>query len=185
MRVEIVEDDGDEPAALRFPPEGDYQDLRENPRAIDGIAAARRYLPLRNFLAALNSPDSLYCTASATTKSDSPAAISAGLAHEFASQVSLVFADPAFNADRSRFTELSRGLKDLLERDPTDAVRAALRISSCNFPRQNRIGFCLSIRVVAVGESAAQTELRWGLALARVQQALLFRGRALKQQVDA
>ena len=182
MRVEIVEDAEGEKPALAFPPEEGFLDLRENPRAIENIAAARQFLPLRNFLTAVNGADSIFLTASVTTKADSPAAVSAGLAYEFASKTNLVFADQSCDFDRKRFTDLSLSLKDLLERDSADSVRAVLRVSSCDFRPQNRTGYCLSIRLVAVGDTAQQAELRWGLGLARVQQALLFRARALKQQ---
>jgi len=64
--------------------------------------------------------------------------------------------------------------EDLLERDSGDAIRAVLRIGTCDFPAQNRRGFCLSIRLVAQGVSAEQAEMRCGLGLARLQQALLF-----------
>ncbi|HEV2521489.1 MAG TPA: hypothetical protein VGT24_03835 [Candidatus Acidoferrales bacterium] len=182
MRVEIVEDAEGEKPALSFPPDQDFLNLREDPGAIEKIAAARRYLPLRNFLTTVNGSDSIFLTASATTREDAPAAVSAGLAYEFASQLNLVFADPPYNLDRKHFADLSLGLKKLLERDSADSVRAVLRVSSCDFPAQNRSGYCLSIRLVAVGDSAQHAELRWGLGLARVQQALLFRARALKQQ---
>jgi hypothetical protein len=184
MRVEIVEDAEGAKPALTFPPDDDFLDLRENPRAIEKGPAARQYLPLRNFLSTVNGADSVFVTASATIKLDSPAAVSAGFAHEFASQTDLLFADLSNNFDRKRFTDLSQGLKKLLERDPADSVRAVLRISSCDFRAQNQTGYCLSIRLVAAGDSAQQAELRWGLGLARVQQALLFRARTLKQQTS-
>jgi hypothetical protein len=95
----------------------------------------------------------------------------------------IVFAEPSLNWQRKAYVDLSSGLKELLERDTADTVRAALRISSCDFTAFNRVGFCLSIRLVAEGGSAQQAELRWGLGLARVQQALLFRSRALKQPI--
>jgi len=79
--------------------------------------------------------------------------------------------------------DLSSGLKELLERDTADAARATLRTSSCDFTAENRRGFCLSIRLVAEGSSTQQAELRWGLGLARIQQALLFRSRTLKQKI--
>jgi hypothetical protein len=183
VRVEIVEEaEGKAPAPV-FPPEENYLDLRANPQAIERIAAARQYLPLRNFLAAVNGQESIFTTASAATKSDLPAAVSAGLAYEFASQASIVFAEPSLNWERKHYVDLSSGLKELLERDAADAVRAVLRISSCDFKPENRRGFCLSIRLVAEGSSAQQAESRWGLGLARVQQALLFRSRALKQHI--
>jgi hypothetical protein len=182
MRVETIEDTEGLGPAMAFPPAGNYMDLRENPRAIERIAQARQHVPLRNFLTAVNGADSLFTTASASTTADSPASVSTGEAYEFASQASLVFAESSLNFERDRYTELIAGLKDLLERDSGDAIRAVLRVSHCDFTAQNRRGFCLSIRLVAHGESAEQAEMRWGLGLARVQQALLFRARALRQQ---
>jgi hypothetical protein len=183
MRVEIVEEaEGAAPVPV-FPPGENYLDLRANPQGIEQIAEARQYLPLRNFLASVNGAESIFATAGAATKSDLPAAVSAGAAYEFASQARIVFAAPSPNWERKNYVGLSAGLKELLERDMADTVRAVLRISACDFTPENQRGFCLDIRLVAEGNSAEQAELRWGLALARVQQALLFRSRALKQQI--
>lgn len=183
MRVEIVEEaDGHAPGSV-FPPEQDDTDLRAHPQAIEGIAVARQYLPLRNFLTSVNSSESMFATAGAMVKSDPPAAVSAGPAYEFASQTQIVFADPSLNWERKEYVALCASLKELLERDTAEAVRAALRISSCVFAPDNRRGFCLNIRLVAEGSSAQQAELRWGFGLARLQQALLFRSRSFKHQV--
>jgi hypothetical protein len=184
VRVKIVEEADDKAAVPAFPPDENYLDLRANPEAIEGIAAAQQYLPLRNFLTSVNSAESIFATASASTKSDLPAAVSAGAAYEFASQASIVFAVPSLNWERKNYADLSSGLKELLERDTASAARAVVRISPCDFTLENRRGFCLSIRLVAEGSSAQQAELRWGLALARIQQALLFRSRAMKQQIE-
>ncbi len=183
MRVEIVEEAEGTPPASVFPPDEKYFDLRANPQAIEQIAAARQYLPLRNFLASVNGAESIFTTASATTKSDLPATVSADLGYEFASQARIVFAEPSLNWERRHYVDLRSGLQELLDRDTADAIRAVLRISSCDFTAENQCGFCLDIRLVAEGESPQQAELRWGLGLARVQQALLFRSRALKQQI--
>jgi len=182
MRVDILlEAEGTAPSSV-FPPDENYFDLRANPRAIEQISVARQYLPLRNFLSSVNGAESIFTTASATTKSDLPATVSAGLGHEFASQAIIVFAESALNWERKHYVELSAKLKELLERDAADSVRAALRISSCDFKAENQRGYCLGIRLVAAGESAQQAELRWGLGLARVQQALLFQSRALSNK---
>lgn len=183
MRVEIVEEAEGNAAIPVFPPGGNYRDLRANPQGIEQIPEARQYLPLRNFLTSVNGEESIFATSSAATKADLPAAVSAGPAYEFALQARIVFAAPALNWERKNYTGLSSGLKELLERDTADNVRAVLRISPCDFTAENRRGFCLSIRLVAEGSSAQQAELRWGLGLARLQQALLFRSRALKQQI--
>jgi hypothetical protein len=182
MRVEIIDDSEGCGPATAFPPGENYVDLRENPHAVERIALARQHMPLRNFLTVVNSAESLFASASASTQADSPATVSAGEAYEFASQARLVFAESSDNFERERYRDLTAGLKELLERDSGDAIRAVLRISSCDFPAQNRRGYCLSIRLVAHGASADQAEMRWGLGLARLQQALLFRARALRQQ---
>src|SRR4029077_3862871 len=100
-----------------LPPEKNYSDLRANPPEIERIAAARQYLPLRNFLTSVNGEESIFATASAIIKSDLPAAVSAGPAYEFASQVMIVFADSALNWERRQYVDLSPRLKELLERD--------------------------------------------------------------------
>lgn len=185
MRIDIIDDTEDTAQALAFPPGENYVDLRKNPHAIERIAPARQYLPLRNFLAAVNSPGSVFTSASVATECHARADASPDGVYEFGSQATLVFAVPSLNFDRGQYTELTANLKELLERDSGEAVRGVLRVSSCNFPEQNRRGFCLGIRLVARGDSAKQAELRWGLGLARVQQALLFRARAMGQQIGA
>ena len=70
MRIEFVDDAKDHGTALIFPPQEDYLDLRENPHAVDRIAAARQYLPLRNFLTALNGTESLFATCLLYTSGD-------------------------------------------------------------------------------------------------------------------
>lgn len=183
MRVEIVEEGEGASSSPVFPPAENYFDLRANPGAIGQIAAARQYLPLRNFLASVNGVESIFATASVTTKSEPPAEVSADEACEFASQARIVFAELPLNWDRKNYAALCSGLKELLERDAADALRATLRISSCDFAGEKQKGFCLDVRLIAEGNSAQQAELRWGLGLARLQQALLFRSRALKQQL--
>ncbi|HWX38480.1 MAG TPA: hypothetical protein VNY09_04510 [Candidatus Sulfotelmatobacter sp.] len=184
MQIDIIEETGDHVSASKFPPDGDYSDLRENPQDIARMPLAREYLPLRNFLAALNGPDTIFATSDVATKSDSPAAVSGGAAaYEFASQVGIVFTTPTLNWERRHYAELCAALKELLERDASDAMRGALKISPCEFTAEKRSGFCLEVLLIAEGTSAQQAELRWGLGLARAQQALLFSSRVLKQQV--
>jgi hypothetical protein len=87
----VEEVEGPPPASV-FPPDKNYVDLRATPEAIEQIAAARQSLPLRNFLASVNGGESIFTTASVTTRSDLPAIVSADLAYEFASQARIVFA---------------------------------------------------------------------------------------------
>jgi hypothetical protein len=181
MHVEIIDDSEGRGPAMTYPPGENYVDRRENPRAVEQISSARQHAPLRTFLAAVNGPESLFTSASVTTKCDLPAAV-AGEAYEFASQISLVFADSSLNFDRDRYETLTSSLKELLERDSGDTVRTVLRIAPCDFIADKKRGYCLGIRLVAQGISPEQAEIRWGLGLARLQHALLFRARVLKQE---
>lgn len=181
MHVDFIEEiESSKPAA--FPPDDSYIDLRENPSAIDGLPAARRHPPLRNFLASVNGPESIFTTAEITTRSE-PSSESGG-SSEFSSQCRIVFAVPDLNWERAHYADLCAGVKELLERDSSSAAHAVLKISPCDFTAEGRCGFCLEIRLVAAGNSPQQAEMRWGLALARVQQALLFQTRSLKQQTE-
>lgn len=182
MRAEIVDDSPDGEPAATFPRGEDYFDLRENPRAIERIAAARQNVPLRNFLAAVNGADSVFTSASARAQLHPPPPGSPGEGFSFSSQTRLVFAETSFNFERDRYAEIVARLKGLLERDSGEALRAILRISACQFTEQARQGYCLSIQLSAQGTSAEQAEMRWGLGLARLQQALLFSARAWRQQ---
>ena len=107
MRVEIV-DDTEGPAEVAvFPPSENYVDLRQNSHGVERIAAARAYLPLRNFLTAVNSPESVFASATVAIECKSTAPASTGEIYEFGSWTSLVFAVPSLNFDRGNYTELA------------------------------------------------------------------------------
>ncbi len=193
MRVEVAFEAEEHTDLLQIPweaaeAENRYLDLRENPGAVDRLEPARRHRPLRGLLAALNSADSFFATARSKTwhRQERPRA-SAEAAQdlsEFVSRVDLIFAAESFNFERSRYEELTRRLQELLTRDTApDALRAELRVRPCRFGAHSRAGFCLEILLYARGATPEQAELRWGLGLARIQQALLFSSRILRQQM--
>jgi len=187
MRVEAVFEPEESSDTLEIPwesAEARYLDLRENPGLLDRLEAARRARPLRSFLAAVNSADSLLATARCKIWLEQKEPGSARDSCEFASRVDLVFASEPLNFDRTRYEELSRRLQELLTRDAApEVLRAELRTRPCRFRTQGRSGFCLRILLYARGATPEQAELRWGLGLARVQQALLFSSRVLRQQI--
>lgn len=165
-------------------PEARYFDLREDPRAIGHIEAARRHPPLRNFLVALNSDDSVFSTARCKAGLPQAAAASGAEACEFSSHVDLVFAPDPFNFERARYDSLAQRLQDLLSRETSpDSLHSELHIRPCRFRAAGRPGFCLRILLSARGATPQQAELRWGLGLARIQQALLFLSRIIRQQI--
>ena len=184
MRVEIVDDTELQSAGAVFPPGQDCLDLRKNPNQVEQIPAARERPPLRVFLAAVNSPESAFTSLSASTRADAPAATTAGASYDFASQIRLIFAELDRNFRREQYLDLAARIKGLLELDRGDHLQVALRLFPCDFPGQPRRGFCLGIRLVAQGDSAEQAEMRWGLGLARVQQALLFSGRGMGEPLE-
>jgi len=157
---------------------GGYQDLRENPLGLDEIEPARKHPPLRSFLAALNSEDSLFATLRCRAE-----AATAGAESEFSTEVALAFVLPAFNADPERYENLTARLQELLTAGAADTLTATLRVRRCLLPPAGTRGLCLLIRLAAHGATPQQAELRWSLGLVRVQQALLFLSRTFRHQM--
>lgn len=132
----------------------------------------------RGFLSSLSDGESPFSVLSYkvwSAKSDSE---SEPLA--FASRVDLTISQSAQSLDRQQYADFAAGLAKLLEHEPGDALMVELQIASVRFP-DGRQGFCLAILLVARGTGPDQARLRWSLGLARIQQALLFEARALRQ----
>ncbi len=159
-----------------------FLDLRENPRFIERIEPARAYAPLRNFLAALNDRDSLLFTARCKTTRTEAGPASAG-GPEFIVHIELAFATPALNRDRAPFEQLASQVQELLTRESgSDSLCLELFLRKCNHA-EGGAGFCLALELHAQAATPEQAELRCGLGLSRVQQALLFSSRALRQKL--
>jgi len=164
-------------------PAAGYMDLRESPAGLAGIEAARRHRPLHNLLAALNSADSVFSSvrSKAWLNPDDPQG--GREPSEFASRVEVVFAADELNFGRTQYEDLAQRLLELLTRDSGDALRARLCVRRCQFHGPGREGFGLTIFLYARGETPGQAELRWGLGVARVQQALLFLSRVIRHHL--
>ena len=162
-----------------------FADLRQNPRAIERITPARAYLPLRSFLTAVNSAESVFASATVATGGKPATDISRGESYEFGSLVRIVFSEPSLNFDRGRYTELTAGLKELLERDPEESIRGELRVTPCDFPEQRRRGFCLGIHLGARGDSAKQAELTVGIRFGAGAAGASIPSSRLGQQIGA
>jgi hypothetical protein len=174
MRVAVAFDSDGSCAVIG---EGRY-DLRANPQAIERIEPARRHAPLRAFLAHVNSADSIFLTFGCKAWSATQAGTAE--AHLFASRVDLVFLREADNFGRGPLSDVAHRVAQLLECE-SEAIWADLSISPARFAAEN-IGYCIRLSVYAGGSSPQQAEVRWGLAMAHAQQALLFASRALRQQ---
>lgn len=98
----------------------------------------------------------------------------------FASRVDLTISKGEQTLDRHQYLDFAAGLAKLLDREPGDALRVELQIGSPRFPEGGQ-GLCLGVVLAARGAGRDQAQLRWSLGLTRVQQALLFEARALRQ----
>jgi hypothetical protein len=173
MRV-IVTDDSGQGCSVAGP---ERLDLCEEPAGIDRIDAARRYPAFRGLLLNLNSDESPFATFGCKVwTEDGEGAEPIG----FASRIDLVISQGADRLGRAQYHEMATRLAGLLEREAGDAVRAELHISPAQFTGRSE-GFCLRLLLFARGAAQDQAQLRWSLGLVRVQQALLFLARAIRQ----
>jgi hypothetical protein len=177
MRITVVFD----PAETCSVRGARHFDLHLDAGAIERIDAARQHAPLRAFLANVNTSDSIFATIGCKVWS----AVEAANAEPevFASRIDLIFLQEATNFGRGPHEDLANRLAGLLERDSGETLRAELRISPVEFAGEDR-GFCLRIILYARGATREQAEARWGLGLARMQQALLFVARGLRHQAE-
>jgi hypothetical protein len=156
----------------------DRLDLRENPGSIARIDAARQHPTLGGLLMNLNADDSPFSTFSCKLWADTDAANAEPSV--FASRIGLVVSQRAGELGEAGYEDLASRLAGLLEREPGDALRVELQISPAEFAG-GRQGFCLQLVLFARGAAPQQAQVRWSLGLARVQQALLFLARAIRQ----
>ena len=137
---------------------------------------------LKTFLASLNSEDSLL-RAAPFAPPTAPA--DAAGTQAYAGGVVLFFADDAHNGDRGLYYALLEKLVELLKgAGSADTVELHLGLglrteSSAPAPKH-----ALVLELVSRGATPEQAELRWGLGVAHLQQALLFTSRLLRQQLS-
>ncbi len=179
MRVKLRLELNAEHAGVKVP--ASYVDLRENPASIAEIEPARLYRPLRGLLVVLNRAESAFASVACHTwtKEEAGAALSA----EFGSRVDVIFAGQRHNFERSSYESLAGGLRELLEQESGgDTLAAEVCVLRCTFQESRRAGYALRLVLTGCGGTPAQAELRWGLGVAHLQQALLFLSRAVRQQ---
>jgi hypothetical protein len=187
MRVEAVNSLGVAGAGIEFPWEDaggeSYLDLRENPNLIGQIEAAGEHVPLEGFLSVVNGEGSLFTTIRAKVWDESSARRNGESA--FHSRVDMIFMREEFNFVPQRYEDAVRRLVELWMKDFASADTLAVRLEMvpCRFAMKDRLGIALRVTLTARGASPEQARTRWGLGLARVQQALLFVSRAMRQKL--
>jgi hypothetical protein len=186
MRVEAVNSLGVSSGAIEFPwsaADGHrYLDLRENPEAITQIPAAQEYSPLAGFLTAVNGAGSLFATVRAKVWEE-PTSQSV-VEFTFHSRVDLMFARPEFNFIPERYEDAVQRLITLWMKDTSgDALSVRMEILPCAYGDAKKEGAALRLTLTTRSASAEQARVRWGLGIVRVQQALLFVSRAMRQKL--
>ena len=173
MRVTVTKDS----QARRGLVDSERFDLRDDPRSIGRIEAARQHPSLRGLLLNLNEDESPFSTLACKVWS-----VEEGGAEpsEFASCIDLVASQDGRQLDEAQYQDMARRLAELLEHEPGDALRVELQILPAEFAN-GRQGFCLRLLLFSRAAAQEQAQLRWTLGLARVQQALLFLARTIRQ----
>lgn len=159
----------------------EYFNLREDPAAIARIAAASEHPPLAGFLVAINGQGSLFSTVRLKVWAAAPS--QTGEEPAFHSRVDMIFAHQPFNLEANHYDEAVRRLVDLGMKDSADFLTARLEILPCIFDNPSNKGVALRIGFTARGASAEQARTRWALGLMKLQQALLFISRAMRQNL--
>lgn len=154
-------------------------DLAAEPAALERIEAARLYPPLRSLLANLNSAESPLWTCGSKVWSSGEG--SAAEPFVFAARLDLIFSRSEANAQPGPQESLGQKLVSLLGREKADALRAELQVLPAEL-RGGGHGYCLRVILFAQGAAAEQAQVRWGLGMARLQQALLFAAREMRRE---
>jgi hypothetical protein len=146
--------------------------------AISGDAALRLVPALRGFLSSVNEEDSPVSVVD--YKIWNRQADSEAEPHNFALRLELAIFPGDQSFTLTRYEDFASRLANLLEREPGEAVRAELQIVQARRGAANQMP-CLILFLFAGAAIREQALMRCSFGLARVQQALLFEARAIRQ----
>ncbi|MGH9743486.1 MAG: hypothetical protein ACRD51_14160 [Candidatus Acidiferrum sp.] len=146
-------------------------------------------LAIKNFLAAIDSDDSLFCIAQPL---EGPSADESSGGRVYSGDMVVEFREAEYRGQRRLYFLLLEKLIELLkEAGSRESLEATLCLTTASIRigvpaseiNPNQKEFALWLRLDATGESPEQAVLRWGLGLAHIQQALLFTSRHLRMQL--
>jgi hypothetical protein len=101
-----------------------------------------------------------------------------------AGQFVIVFRRLDLSGNRSLYSLLSQTLQELLkEASSSDALFATLCVTAPATEEARAPELSLILQLEAIGSTPEQAEVRWGLGLVHVQEALLSASRLLKQHL--
>lgn len=155
-------------------------------RAGLGATEAAPMLAIKNFLAAMESDDSMFCIAQPLT---GPAAEQSSGGRIYSGDLALEFRQPEQRSQRTLHFLLLEKLAELLKQaGSNESLEATLCLTNVTLSEGSLEGekrpdtkkMALWLRLDARGDSPEQAVLRWGLGLTHIQQALLFTSRHLR-----
>jgi hypothetical protein len=161
----------------------EYFDLRSDASLVARIRAAKEYPPLGALLASIHGDLSIFSSVCAKIWIDEPEG-NPDRDWEFHSRCDLILHYQQLRYSIENVEDAMRKLVDLWMREPAaDSLRVRIELLPCKFVAEKHEGAALRIEVAARGESEERARMRWGLGLARVQQALLFVSRGVRQKM--
>ncbi|MGB2621869.1 MAG: hypothetical protein WA857_06020 [Candidatus Acidiferrum sp.] len=143
-------------------------------------------LAVKNFLAAIESDDSLFCIAQPLAGPGETASAGGVVC---SGDIVLEFRQAEYSRQKGLHFLLVEKLVELLkEAGSRDSLEAALSLTAASISvggsdgedQRKQKGLALWVRLSAKGDSPEQALLRWSLGLAHIQQALLFTSRHLR-----
>ncbi len=162
-------------------PRVQYYDLRSHPELLPRITEAQDNEALAQFLAAVNSPQSLLQTAKCDTWSSQQMDVEDEVfaaAVKYESYIDLVPAADGLRYSFAGIEDLGRKIARLLQRAPEIPAAADFVVRRCYFQEEassppGREGFYLTFYLSGYGEHEDQARERWSIALRLVANALL------------
>lgn len=149
--------------------------------AAAGAADAPASLAVKNFVAAMDSGDSLFALLEPLVGSIANDVTSGRI---FSGDIVLRFKQDEHGRQRGlQFLLVERLIELLKEAGSKDTLEAKLCLAARSVGSSSQTENALYVRLAAKGESAEQAAMRWGLGLAHLQQALLFTSRHLRQHL--
>ena len=138
---------------------------------------------LQNFFSSLNSEESQF---SVEYPGSGTVHQSGETGEVYCGDFVITFRSPEEAENTALHFSLLEKLSELL-RSAGSSATLGVMLSLTKVPSRKgqKAGVALELRLEANGESVEQAELRWGLGLAHVQQALLFASRWLRQRSSA
>jgi hypothetical protein len=154
-----------------------YYDLKRQPDLLLHVEEAQRVPALGEFLAAINSPASIFETAKCdswhTTEINSEEEIFGGDC-KFGSYVDLVFSDEPRRFSFPEHEQMANRLTQLLRRVPEIPAAAEFLVRRCHYHHEDKTcdGFYITFYLFGYGDDESQAGKQWAIGLKLVENAI-------------